>query len=40
MHKVCASVPGGEDKVIVLSGETVIVPIEVILPQLPVKVTV
>ena len=38
-HTVCASVPTAELNVIVLFGLTVIVPLAVMLPQPPVKVT-
>ena len=36
----CASVPTADDRAIVLFGVTVIVPVAVIFPQPPVKVTV
>ena len=40
MHTVCALVPTAEVNVIVLFGVTFIVPVAVIMPQPPVKVTV
>ena len=40
IHFVCASVPTAELKVDVLSGVTIIVPVDVVVPQPPVKVTV
>ena len=40
IQTVCAFVPAAEVKVIVLFGVTVIVPLAVITPQPPVKVTV
>ena len=40
IHLVCASVPAAEDKVIVLFGVTVIVPVLVIVQQPPVNVIV
>jgi hypothetical protein len=40
IHTVCAMVPPAEVNVIVLFGVTVIVPVAVIVPQPPVKVTV
>ena len=40
IHTVCAFVPAAEVSVIVLFGVTVIVPVAVIVPQPPVKVTV
>jgi hypothetical protein len=38
VHTVCASVPGADVNVIVLSGVTVILPVAVITPQPPVSV--
>jgi hypothetical protein len=40
IHTVCALVPEPEVNVIMLFGVTVIVPVAVIVPQPPVKVTV
>ena len=40
IHTVCAVVLPAEVRVIVLFGVTVIVPVEVTVPQPPVKVTV
>ena len=40
IHGVWAFVPTADDKVIVLFGETFIVPVAVIVPHPPVKVTV
>jgi hypothetical protein len=40
IHTVCALVPAAEVSVMVLFGVTVIVPLAVIIPQPPVKVTV
>ena len=40
IHTVCALVPAAELKEIVLFGVTVIVPVDVIIPQPPVKVIV
>ena len=40
IQTVCAVVLPAEVRVIVLSGVTVIVPVEVTVPQPPVKVTV
>jgi hypothetical protein len=40
IHTVCALVPVADVRVIVLFGVTVIVPLVVIIPQPPVKVTV
>ena len=40
IHKVCASVPTAELSATVLLAETVIVPVFVIVPQPPVRVTV
>ena len=40
MHNVCAMVLPDDVRVIVLSGVTVIEPLAVTVPQLPVRVTV
>ena len=40
IHTVCVLVPNAELRVMVLSGVTVIVPVDVIIPHPPVKVTV
>ena len=40
IHIVCAFVPAADVNVIVLLGVTVIVPVAVMLPQPPVRVTV
>ena len=40
IHTVCALVPGADVSVMVLFGVIVIVPVAVITPQPPVKVTV
>ena len=40
IHTACAFVPGAEVNVIVLFGVTVMVPVAVIVPHPPVKVTV